>query len=250
VKDHGTVWAREKIEEKRGKPISEEDYLTFVEPFEGLKHLEKIRASLSPNDIVEAATVPPLKTKIVKFPENLPFSTEEIKTFEAVHDLLAGIKSSSLGLTDTETFAQQQRLKKRIPYFLRHMWLLGRFGEFKNENGAHLAVDAETYIDNRGSQKTLSSWSFVENTILKHLAGFGIRCERVALEGVKEKELATPTGALRKKGWVMTMTIDNAIGGVATLKALQTYTKKLDEKYGKKAFRYFSNVDMRVLREN
>jgi hypothetical protein len=33
------------------------------------------------------------------------------------------------------------------------------------------------------------------------------------------------------------------------LKALKTYTTKLDEKYGKRAFGYFSNVDMRVLSE-
>jgi hypothetical protein len=42
------------------------------------------------------------------------------------------------------------------------------------------------------------------------------------------------------------MTFDEEAGGVAALRALQTYAKKLDEKYGKKAFRYFSNADMQV----
>lgn len=34
-----------------------------------------------------------------------------------------------------------------------------------------------------------------------------------------------------------------------TLKAFQTYAKRLDEKYGKKAFKFFSEVDMRDLRK-
>ena len=47
----------------------------------------------------------------------------------------------------------------------------------------------------------------------------------------------------------MTMFFDEAHRGFDTLKALQTYTEKLDEKYGKKAFKYFSDANMQVLRE-
>ena len=250
VKEHGTSWSREKIEKKHGAPILEEDYLTFVEPFEGLKHLEIIRASLNPEEIVDAPKIPSLKTKIVEFPKNLPFSKEETASFEAVHQLLATIKRSPVGLTDTDVFVQQQRLKNRIPHFLRLLWILGRFGEFKEEDGVHLVVDAKTYGANRGSEKALASWSFMKDTVFKILPEFGVRCERVALTGVKEKDLTTGTGYLRGKGWVMTMAFDEAVGGVAALKALQTYTKKLDQKYGKKAFRYFSNVGMRVLSDD
>jgi hypothetical protein len=250
VRDLGMSWTREKLEEKHGASISEEDYLTFIDPFEGLKHLEEIRASLSPGDIVKAATVPPLKTKIVDFPKNTPFSKEETAAFKAVHELLATVKRSRLGLTDTDTFAQQQRLKSRMPDSLRFLWILGRFGEFKEENGAHLVVNAKTYIANRGSEKRLASWPYVEKTVFKILPEFGARVERVAWEGVKEKDLTTGTGYLRDTGWVMTMTFDEKVGGVAALRALQTYTRKLDEKYGRKAFRYFSNVDMQILSEN
>ena len=246
VKDTGGSWNREKFEEKRGAPISEEDYHAFIEPFEGLQRLESIRASLSPKEIVDAPKVPPLKTKIVDFPKNLSFSKEETAAFEAVYELLTTIKRSSLGLTDTDIFAQQQRLKNRMAHFLRLLWILGRFGEFKEENGAYLVVDAKTYIANRGSESGLASWSLVKDTVFKILSKYGVRCERVALTGVKEKDLTTGTGYLRGKGWVMTMAFNEAVGGVAALKTLQTYTKKLDQKYGKKAFRYFSNVDMRV----
>jgi len=39
------------------------------------------------------------------------------------------------------------------------------------------------------------------------------------------------------------------LGGIAALEPLQTYTTKLDEKYGRKAFQYFSDVDMQILVE-
>lgn len=74
IKVKGTEWTREKIEATHGKPIPEEDYLIFVEPFEGLKHLKEIHSSLSPKDIVEVITVPPFKPKIIDFPEHISFS--------------------------------------------------------------------------------------------------------------------------------------------------------------------------------
>jgi len=250
VKDTGGSWNREKFEEKHGAPIPEEDYHMFIEPFEGLQRLETIRAFLSPKEIVDAPKIPPIKTKIVDFPKNLSFSKEETAAFETVYELLTTVKRSPLGLTDIDTFAQQQRLKNRRAHFLRLLWILGRFGKFKEENDAYLIVDTKTYIANRGTESGLASWSLVKDTVFKNLLEFGVCCERVALEGVKEKDLATGTGYLRDKGWVMTMAFDEAAGGVGGLKALQTYTKKLDQKYGKKAFRYFSNVDMRVLSED
>ncbi len=250
VKEHGSQWNREYFEEKLGRPISDVDYLTFIEPFEGLKNLEAIRASLSPEDIAEAAAVPALKTKIVDFPEDLPFSDEETMVLKKLHQMLARVKRSSLVLADTDTFAQQQRLKDRRAHLLRFLWILGHFGGFRKENGAHLIVDAATYEANRGSEKMLAIWSFVKDRIFKILLELGVRCERVALEGVKEKDLTTGTGYLRGKGWVMKMSFDESAGGVDALKTLQNYAARLDEEYGKKAFRYFSDVDMRMLNKN
>ena len=250
AKDTSGAWNRQKFEEKLGKPISEEDYHAYVEPFEASTRLESIRASLKPEEIVEAIKIPPIKTEIVDFPEKLPLSQKETTAFRALHQLLTNIKRSTLGLRDTDLFAQQQRLKNRMLHFLRFLWILGRFGDLEVEDGAHLVVDAKTYIDNRGSEKTLATWSFVKDVIFKILSEFGMRCERVMLKEAKEKDLTTPGGYLRSKGWLMMMTVDEKAGGVVALKALQAYAKKLDEEYGKKAFRYFQNVDMQVLRKD
>jgi len=250
VRATGDAWNRKKIEEKLGVPLSEEEYHAFVEPFEGLRRLEIIRASLKPSDIVQPPKVKPHETEVVDFPEKLRVPEEEKRAFRAVHKLLASTKRSSLGLSDTDMFAQQQRLESRRAHVLRFLWILGCFGKFEKDNGACLVVDAKSYEANRGSEKTLAIWAFVKDTVFKVLSEFGIRCERVALEGVKEEDLATDTGYLRSKGWVMKMSFEPKIGGSTALKALQTYARKMDEKHGKKAFQLFSIVDMSVMLEN
>ena len=249
VKATADVWNRKNIEKKLGAPISEEDYHMFVEPFEGISRLDTIRASLKPEEIVEPANAPISETGIADFPENLSFSEKENASFKAVHKLLATIKQSSLGLRDTDTFAQQHSLENRRAHVLRFVWILGRYGnlEQEQEKSSDLVVDAETYEANRGSEKTLAIWSFVKDTVFTVLYDFGVCCERVVLKGVKEEDVATSTGYLRSKGWVMKMSFEEKIGGTAALKALQTYTRRLYEEYGKKAFQHFSDADMQIL---
>jgi hypothetical protein len=243
------AWNRESIEARFGAPISEEEYHSFVEPFEGIKRLESIRASLKPDEIVEPAKVPASETRIAAFPKNLPFSQEETASFKAVHRLLANLAHSSLGLRDTDIFAQQHKLENQKAHVLRFLWILGNYGKLEEEKSPSLAVDAETYIANRGSEKTLAMWSFVEDTVFKVLSEFGVCCERVALKGVKDRDLTTGTGYLRKKGWVMRMSFKEKIGGAAALKALQTYAQRLEEKYGARAFQRFRDAEMQILFE-
>jgi hypothetical protein len=249
VKATAGAWNRESIEAKLGTPISEEEYHTFVEPFQGISRLEAIHASLKPEEIMEPAKVPTPETRIADFPENLPFSKEETASFKAVHNLLGTLQHSSLGLWGTDTFAQQHKLENLRAHVLRFLWILGSCGKFEKEKCAYLVVDAGTYFANRGSEKTLAIWSFVEDTVFKVLSEFGVCCERVALKGVKEEDLTTGTGYLRYKGWVMRMSLEEKIGGIAALKALQTYTGRIDKKYGKKAFQHFLDVDLQILFE-
>jgi hypothetical protein len=116
----------------------------------------------------------------------------------------------------------------------------------KEKNGS-LVVDASAYVANRGSEKMLAIWSFVRDTVFKVLSEFGVCCERGVLKGVSEEDLATGTGYLRSKGWVMKMWFEEKTGGMAALEALQSYTRRLDEKCGKKALQHFSKADMQVL---
>jgi len=246
LKGTAGLWNRKSIEDKFGEPLSEKDYHSFVEPFEGLSRLSAIPSSLNPNEIVEPSKVPKYKTRIVKFPDNLPVK-EDFASFMAVHNLLLNIDDSSLGLKDTDTFAQQHKLENHKAHILRFLWILGNYGEFEKRISSYFVVDAETYYVNRGKEKTLSIWSFVEDVVFKFLAEFGVCCERVVLKGVRIEDLTTGTGYLRKRGWVMRMSFEERIGGVAALKALQTYAKKLDKKYGSRAFQHFRDADMTIL---
>ena len=240
------AWNRESIEAKLGASISEEDYHSFVEPFEGLNRLEAIHASLKPTEIVEPAKIPTSKTRIVEFPDNLLFK-EDIASFKAVHNLLVTIENSSFGLKNPDTFAQRHKLEKQKAHILRFLWILGNYGKFEKENSTHLVVDAETYYANRGKEKTLAIWSFVEDVVFKVLVNFRVCCERVTLKGVKTEDLTTGTGYLRKKGWVMRMSFEEKIGDIATLKALQTYANDLDKKFASRAFQRFREADMTIL---
>jgi len=231
---------RKEIEARIRTPIPEEQYLTFIEPYENLKHLDEIRASLGQEDIVEPTKPPPFKPKTVDFPEDLPFSKEETSAFKALHRLVRTINT-----VDADTYAMQERLKKRRHYFLKLLWTFGLWGELKEEGGLHLVLDGDIYLE----QKLAGRYSTVVDHHFKTLEGYGVHCEHIALgEG-----WLLPSGWLRRrgkgwdKGWLMKMAFDDNAGGVSALEALKVYTAKLNEKYGKRAFRYFSKADMRVL---
>jgi hypothetical protein len=247
LKATAAAWNRETIEAKLGAPISEEEYNLFVEPFEGITRLEAIRASLRPDEIVEPAKISASKTRIADFPENLPFPKQDVASFKAVHSLLANLERSALGLQGTDSLAQKHKLENQRAHILRFLWIIGNYGKFEKDASQRLVVEAEKYVDNRGSEKTLAIWSFVEDVVFKVLREFGVCCERVALRGVATDDLTTGTGYLRKKGWIMQVTFEEKVGGEAALKALQTYVQRLDKKYGAKAFRRFRNADMQVL---
>jgi hypothetical protein len=225
--------ARERTAARLGAPIPEEDYLTFIEPYEGLKHLEEIRASLGPKDIIEMTRVS-AGAAIVSFPDNLPFSEEEISAFEALHRLLAGLE-----VADGVSYARQKKLKKRRRELLRILWAFGLFGEPEEDGGPHLVIDGETYL----AQKMHSGYSRMQE-YFEALEKHGVHCEHVPLT---EEGWLTPGGALRKRGWCMKISFGDKAGGPSVLRALRRYASRLDEKYGERAFRHFSRADMGVL---
>jgi hypothetical protein len=228
----------EEIAARVATPIPEEDYRAFVEPYEGLTHLTVIRRSLVPEDIVEMSRFS-VDFRIVDFPDGLPFSTEEISAFKAVHQLIATVNP----ITDV-SYARQHVLKKRRQHLIKLLWAFGLLGEL-GEDGS-LILDSSAY----SAQKIHSSYSRVLYycDILKE---YGVHCEHVPLTEEKygKKGWLTPTGALRKTGWYLKMYFGENTGGIPALKALQHYAAGLDKEFGKNAFRRFSKADMQILKE-
>ena len=247
VKETAGAWNRKTIEEKLGGPLSEGDYCAFVEPFEGMSRLEAIRSSLEPEEIREPARISISEKRAVDFPTNLHLTEEESRAFEAIHKLLTTLQRSSLGFQDADTLGQRNKLENLRAYVQRFLWILGTYGEFEKENSSFLVVDAQTFLANRGGEKRLAIWSFLRDTVFKVLSDLGIFCERVVSKGFKEEELVTGTNYLRSTGWVIRMSFDDKVGGLAALKALQIYASRMDKKYGKKGFRNFQDADMQIL---
>lgn len=233
VKANSSGHTREKIEAKLGKAIPEEDYLAFLEPYQGVKHLAQMRPSVAPKHMVEMKEVS-LRPRIVDFPDDLPFSGKDGAAFEALHGII-----STVGSAEGISYAQREVLKKRRRDLLKILWASGLHGQLKKKGGSYLEIDSRTYL----AEKIQSSYSRAKE-YFKTLENYGVHCEHVPL---KEKGWLTPKGSLRKENWYMKMSFGKDAGGVGALRALQKYTTKLSKKHGKNAFRYFSNADMRVL---
>jgi hypothetical protein len=219
------------VEERVGRAISEKEYLTFVEPYESIRHLEEIRASLDREDIVEMKPVS-FEPRVAGFSDAVPVS--ERAAYESLHRLIGRV-----GAASGVSYAWREVLKKRRRHLLKMLWAFGCFGELEEEGDSYLVLDGETYL----AQKIHSSYSVVQD-YCRALGGYGVRCEHVPME---EEGWLTPTGALRKGGWYMRLSLDDDAGGVPVLDALRTYAARLDEAYGKNAFRRFSRADMQVL---
>jgi hypothetical protein len=229
----GPDFSREKVEARLEAPVPEDDYLTFVEPYEGVKHLDEIRASLKPEDIVEMTLVS-LEPRLADFPSDFSFSEGEKVAYEALYRLL-GVIGAASGIS----YGWREVLKKRRRHLLKMLWAFGCFGELEQEGGPHIVLDSETYL----AQKIHSGYLAVKD-YFKALGEYGVRCEHVPVE---EEGWLTPGNALREGGWYMTMSFDEDAGGVPAMNALRAYAARLDEAYGKNAFRRFSRADMQVL---
>jgi hypothetical protein len=224
---------RDRVAQRLGSLIPEEDYLAFIEPYEGMEHLKQIRASLEPDDIVEMKEVS-IKPRLVDFPQDLPLPEEEAGAFEALHRLLGTVEA-----VDSVSHARRAVLRERRRRLLRILWAFARFGEGAEEDGLHLVLESETYL----AQKIESNYTRVQD-YFQTLSRYGVQCEHVPLA---EGGWLTPKGALRKGGWSLSMSFADSAGGTSALKALQRYAARLDEEYGRRAFGYFSRADMRTL---
>jgi hypothetical protein len=225
--------SRARIAARLGEPVPEDEYLTFIEPYECRRHLEELRATLEPGEIVDMTRVA-VNQRLVGFPDDMPLRAEEITALRALHRLLGEV-----GSVESISYADQAILQKRRRNLVKLLWVWGRYGEPADEGGPCLVLDSETYL----AQKLDSDYSKLQG-YFEILGEHGIYCEHVPLI---EEGWRTPRGTLRKKGWLIRMSLAGEAGGSPALEALRNYAAALDEAYGKGAFRRFSRADMRVL---
>jgi hypothetical protein len=224
---------RERAEERLGEPIPEEDYLVFIEPHEGIKHLKAIRAGISPQDLVPPKKVLPLRTRVA------PFISGESHSCWNLYNLMTKILRG-----EADIYVRQALLKKRRNVVLFTLWIFGRYGEFAEDGDATLVITdavSETSTDPghliRKRDNTLHQYGSAEL-----LVDFDLHLQHIPLD---------------KKRWLLKLTAGESIGGLNTLRALKAYVTALVEKYGEtkyagsyklkgEAYTYFKKADMDI----
>jgi hypothetical protein len=230
---------KEKTEKKLGKKIPDKDYLDFIECFEGIKHLNDIRKTINKKEIVEFKKFP-IQSKLAPFPEDM--NKKDLFGYKSLYNLIDKIN----GNVDDLSFAERERLRKKRPYLLTLLWTFGLYGKSDKKDENFLTINSLDYTKEENQcmyDKLMSYFNILKN--------YGVNLE---LTPIIEDGWITPTGGLRAKIgkkedplWIMVLSFDSIAGGGDGLIALGKYSKKLLSEYGKKAFKYFSKADMRVL---
>ncbi|MFC1540883.1 DUF3795 domain-containing protein [Candidatus Latescibacterota bacterium] len=229
---------RKKIETRIGKKLPEQDYIAFVEPYEGIRHLEQLRETINSEDIIDITPLT-LKTKIVDFPEDLPLPKNQKDSYMSLHRILSYINIP----LETISFAQREAEKKRRNYLMILLWTFGLYGQEKSGQKSCLIIDSLSYykMKNQYQYAVLKRYF----NILKKMDIHG------NLEPLIENEWVNPRGILRMKtgknnnpAWILELSFGKKAGGVSTVDALQNYCHRLQDEYGDTAFKFFSKVDM------
>lgn len=236
-----SVEFRDKVSDRLGKPIPEADYLAFIEPYEGMKHLETIRLGLAPEALIPPKEVRPLRVRKADFPPKLPLPPEEEAALEALHGLMSDILTGKADLC-----VKQMELKKRRKEILNLLWAFGCYGEL-SADGSQLAIASQDC----GSQPTfINIVRKKDNTLhisvatsVSLLADFGII--------IKHEPLS-------KKEWLLTMAMSDQVNGRSRLEALKSYVTHLikifgepeyagSSKYKGEAYDRFRRLDMQAM---
>jgi hypothetical protein len=220
---------RREFNKSRGRNLTAAEYRDFVAPYTGMTRLSKFRTTLSEKEIKRfkrfsngTSPVPSAGLKKVTGP------------MQTIRTLLASVCVES-----DISYARLLTLEKKREILLKILWTVCLYGSFnKKYNG--LEIEAEKFMSAKvqGMHEPL-----LQN--LKDLKGYGV-------DGVFipffESGWLTPKGGLRKKGWKIRMSFGKLLNGAGTLRYIQEYVQKLNEKYGRKGFGLFKKADMTIMR--
>ncbi|RDE15226.1 MAG: hypothetical protein C4K48_04065 [Candidatus Thorarchaeota archaeon] len=240
----------EETEKRLGESIPDDKYESFIRPFEGKKTLDEIRTGLGSDQIREVETVDLIAPKTTEFPQVK--RNKMNTTYMALHDALSKVITSSLGLSDIDTIAGQELFIARREVLLRLLWIIARYGTFKDSK---ISVDSITINANKGGTSGFPTTEAAWGRWIDILSRTGIVAE-IEFSTQERSKITTPTGWLRERipdtgmpAWFLKVSFDDTLGGIASLKTLQSYAQTLDEKKGKSAFATFKKADMLFLQD-
>ena len=168
--------------------------------------------------------------RTIPFQEEIPLNDEQISAYRQLHGIISLIEVGK-----NVSYARSTELAKNRKQILKLLWAFGLFGEL-DQKGENIKLDSKAY----SAEKLTAYYARLKENLFI-LKKHSLNCEIVPIQ---DKIWKTKNNALRNKGWYLKMTSNKSEG---LLKALKDYTKLLNEKYEKNAFRYFAKADMRVL---
>jgi len=213
---------------KTGKEITDQEYQEIIEPYTGINHLTKIRQHLKVKDLRDFKEFS-AKVKFAGF-EN---SYEELEGLMEIHSLL-----TTMYVSQNVSYARLQTLETKRGKLLKILWAIGLYGKLK-EAGRYVELDGKSFL----SQKILSMYKVLLDNV-NDLEKIDIHCEIIPLV---VKGWLTPSGGLRKEGWIIRLSFGESLNGCTTLKKFMDYILKLNERYGKKGFRLFNRADLSIM---
>ncbi|MCG3225808.1 MAG: DUF3795 domain-containing protein [Candidatus Heimdallarchaeota archaeon] len=236
--------SREMVEKRLGKKIPEDDYKSFVKPWESTLHLKKIREKLSDNQIVQMKPYS-IDLKIVEFPAETSLPKEKKVVYHAIHNLVKTIEP----LKDL-SHARANLRKEYRKYFIKLLWAFGLYGDLEEDKDrASLSLGFNEYfLEMKKGVRYYSNWTHLKERMFPILEKKGVKVELIPDN--KIEDILTPTKSLKKSGgWILRMSFSKKMKGKEGLKSLQRYISLLTENKGKAAYRHFNKADMRILTE-
>jgi len=226
------IQTKDEFTNNTGKSITNDDYVFFVEPYAGIKHLNEIRNNIQKSEIKDYKKYS-VKMKFADFPESLT-NKNEINSFNRIYSFL-----TSIGVLQNISYARYLSVKKRRELLLKIIWAIALFGEFKETNSAFLELEGKTFL----SQKIYGMYDGLKDCF-KELKEHKIYCDIVPLD---TKRWLTPTGALRNEGWKIVMSFGSDISDIIALGTLKKYVTRLNYKHKNKAYICFNRADLSAM---
>jgi hypothetical protein len=226
---------RERQEKARGIKFSDPEYFQNIEPFEGVPHLTVLSKTLR-LDHVKTPKPFVAGENIVPFPSKTTLDRAQSRDMESLHHLLSAFISQR-----APTYIEQIVLNRHLPCALALIWSLSFYGFTEGER---IILRSEVC---KGKKECTRFVRKTDNQL------HGLVQEAVVQ--LAEMGLITTFTPLKKE-WEMTLEASPKAGESNTLISLKRYVNSLAIRFGEpvyvgsynlkgRAFRLFSNVDMR-----
>jgi hypothetical protein len=229
------------VEKRVGRKITEEEYETFVQPYESYKNIKKLRETLKEEGISPKKPVEPLKTKVSLFPGTLKQDEEDGRILKNTYGFLTDLLQCR-----SKTYVQQTINERRIKPALVILWVFAVYGEFIDGDHSRLVISSKSSDEKPefGNiiRKRDNTWHGSAGQVAYLLRDYGLNMEFKALPG---------------KQWTIALSAGDNNRGLDVIKGLKMFAGKLVEKHGApeyvsawrykgNAFKYFEKADFNI----